>query len=206
MTTYTMISFWAGNENNDHSNAQFQVFRVVDGKTEHAGRVAKCTGSYPALSDESPEVGGSWRSFNWSECPEGQLVEVYASVKRNVGFPDQCRIVLRARNDAALRKITAKLPGAGNSTKNTVEVLGRFDVLTLDEAAAFGYQPKSIYEAQYDVEAREGFVSIDILEAQRTPLSLAIEVYEDAVTGEREYIAVPKRIRKIRTRRKPGAR
>lgn len=102
------------------------------------------------------------------QAREGLVVQVFGSRRaRWNSLLSSSNFYLRMRNGAAHRKVTMKtLQISGMSELQQVSVEGRFDVLTLPEAAVQGVTPNPLYRALFSLEKYQYLFQEEILEGE----------------------------------------
>lgn len=92
----------------------------------------------PSLSDMPQEIGGLFATANY-QLQEGVILKLYA--KKRVGWNGTMRhvvVFLRAREHAAHRCLKFRPVACNQLSMEWLGVQGRFDIITLKEAEAFG--------------------------------------------------------------------
>lgn len=145
-----LISTTTGFENFSAGSAKSYLFtvptRAAPGKEQHIGVSARSGGGIntigmPSTVPAAPgfvEETGKWTSATF-EVPDGQVLKLFA--QRSGGFGSMrimASMFIRTRRHAALRKIGTILTGHPKATYTRVWTEGRFDILTLEQAAELG--------------------------------------------------------------------
>jgi hypothetical protein len=98
----------------------------------------------------SPEINGKWTQANFS-VEHGALLKIFANVKaRHNAVPVAHSVYVRADDNADLIRLRIRLSGHSRCTHSHVQMLGRFVILTLEEAVRLGApQPNPDWARQF---------------------------------------------------------
>jgi hypothetical protein len=125
----------------------------------HIGLAAK--GVYPALRKVGMETRapagpgmrrelGEWVTASY-EVPEGMILKVFASRSGGWGgMRVMANQFIRARSDAALRRISVVLTGSEKASFARANIEGRFDVISLAEAMTQGVLVPPSFRPSFD--------------------------------------------------------
>lgn len=97
----------------------------------------------PAVPGIPEDISGRWVTASY-EVPEGTIMKVYARVKvsRWGAVSSTGSIILRAREDAPMIRVTIPLSGHDSTALKEARITGRFDLLTLKVAQGrYGFKP-----------------------------------------------------------------
>jgi hypothetical protein len=104
---------------------------------------------FEAVDGYRGEVGGTWYQQQY-EIREGELLKIFASLKKDWNsVPAIANLFVRIRANAPLMKVRVKLLGKANSKLDHGEIIGRMDVLTLQEAKDRGAIINPLYTHYY---------------------------------------------------------
>lgn len=155
----------------------------------------------PAINNVQEQIGGCWRS-NQYQIAEGEILKF--SIRRKAGWdgvPKQASIYVRVRNNAAMLSIksdTLKVPH--QSTREFVELAGRFDVIPLHEVLAAGRQVHRFGHFQSASKLVEDTFAITELEPQRVARIVVATIAVTAQDGTVKAMPVVQHRRAIRLR------
>lgn len=142
------------------------------------------------------DIVGNWttESFN---VEDGTLL-VLSTTKMNArvgNLNTPCRVVLRVRSKAPYNRVRVALLAFGRASRTEACIEGRFDVLTLAEAEALGFQPAFAQRGLYD----PAFVNRAIIVTELEPGigTTKIENREVMVDGEIRNVQVAKKRRAL---------
>lgn len=93
----------------------------------------------PAGLGMKPEIAGKWTDAVY-DVPDSVLLKLMVQRSQN-GNAKSINVLFSMREGAALRRIRIPTIVNRRSTRQTVTIEGRFDVLSLQEAALVGYAP-----------------------------------------------------------------
>lgn len=152
----TTLRTITGKENHMGGSLSVEVFLLPPREIElplwSAARMHQFNGSgltmlgigsrVPSIANTSEDIGGCWR-INQYEVADGHILKMVVK-KRASGFgnsiPKTAAIYVRARSTAAMQRITTPtLNVPHKSSRPSVEIVGRFDVVSMAEVMATGH-------------------------------------------------------------------
>lgn len=180
-----LIETCTGNENFNHSSAKVYVLHQPSrdfpaAKSVHLfvlgkGPDATVTNVSTRFVEAAPGLiddFGKWALTRF-EVPEGMILKVYGQRKMGgvtgPGRHSGAAMLLRLRNDAALRRINMPLTGDERAHFSSIHPLtGKFDILTVAQAHAFGVNVDS-FRSQMQEANVENVFAMETLEAEQAP-------------------------------------
>lgn len=200
-----MLLATTGHENFQTGSAKSYLFvtptRATPGKEMHIGIASRAGGgirqvgspqSVPAAPGMRPEMG-KWTTCNYN-IPEGTLLKLFAS--RSGGFGSmriQASLFLLARDHAAFRRVSTILTGHPKATFSRVQVEGRFDIITVDEAIRLGANVPAHFRGTFDESmTRRAF---EIVEVDREIAAAPVQHVEVVENSQGEEVEVVRRRR-----------
>jgi hypothetical protein len=200
-----LIGATTGHENFQSGSAKSYLFvtptRRFPGKEMHIGVAAKAQGAIrqtgspqtvPAAPGMRPEMG-RWTTCNY-DVPEGTLLKLFAV--RSGGFGSmrvQGSLFLMVREHAAFRRVQTILTGHPKAAYSRVNIEGRFDLLTVDQAVALGAVVPNHFRTSFE----EGMVrrAFEIIEIDREVAAPPINHVEVVENSQGEAVEVVRRRR-----------
>lgn len=160
--------------------SKFHTFFVptlaFPGKEIHigvAGRDQHCPVGlvgYPQVLPAAPgyrDELGKWTTGNY-ELPEGMVLKVFGYKKMAANsHPTSASQLIRMREGGPLQRIKMPTVGWVNAQYQTVEVTGRFDLLTVEEAAVLGVRVPPQYLPGFHPTSTERVFRYEEVEAER---------------------------------------
>lgn len=212
--TFTTLRTFTGKENHMNSSVVAEVYLMPIQEVEtplwsasrtvqHGQRVQMLGvgARVPSIHNVQEQIGGCWRS-NQYQIADGEILKF--SVRRKTGWdgvPKQASIYVKMRHGAAMLSIkadTLKVPH--QSTRDFVEVAGRFDVIQLHEVLAAGRQVHRFGHFQSAAKLVEECFDITELEPERAPRIVVQTVSVTAQDGSVKAMPVVQPRRAIRLR------
>lgn len=143
----SVLSVTTGNENIQGAMSKAYLFAIIAGKEDYisGGGTSKITAlGSPSIQDASPgkrhDVCGSWRTQSF-EVEDGVMLKYFVTAQNGFGdLGHKAQIFIRARAQGAYMKIKGALTGAAGTSRSSVELHVCGDLLTLEQAEAYGYR------------------------------------------------------------------
>jgi hypothetical protein len=172
----------------------------------HLGLAAKSPQTSPVIRQVSPfpqctpsvhgypkDIGGQMIRMTY-DIAEGEILKIFAMRRPGAGKVGvSCAQFIRVREGAALHTIAAKLLTDATVVEPFARFTGRFDLLTLEQAQAFGVviNPKFASMFLPNLVAHVMEVSID------APAIQQATIRQSAQGGATVVVSIPKRRRSI---------
>lgn len=153
----------------------------------------------PSLFNVAEAIGGSWRS-NQYEIGDGHIMKLV--IRKKVGFGGVVKTMamyFRTRSEAAMRRISVNtLRAPGQSTRNEIEVVGRFDIISLQDVLAAGRTVNRNTHYQSMPTNVQGVFTVTELEPEVKPRVVVETKVVHTQTGEAKVMPVQRPGRSIR--------
>lgn len=123
----------------------------------------------PSVLNMPSEISGLFATTTFSVA-EGTILKV--SAKRRAGLRSlmtSATLFLRIRANAAAQSIKLRPTGIPNVTFNYLEVMGAFDIISCDEAEAFGARISPVNRALAMQHNSDSLLSIETLSPESEP-------------------------------------
>lgn len=121
----------------------------------------------PSVSGYAPEIGGKMTRMTY-EVANGEILKVFGQRRAGAGklTISACQF-LRVRDTAALTEVTVRLLSDPNVTEPFAKVIGRFDLITLEEAKSLGIRALLQFEKMFHPTSVEYLFSSRIIAAEK---------------------------------------
>lgn len=177
-----LLNVMTGEETFPNASAKVHVFWTPQhnrrGKETHIGNASKepTTGvsiiQHPRAMSAAPgylDELGKWTTATY-DVPEGTLLKVF--MQRSSGFGTmivRANMFIQMRERAALRQVRARLTGDSRAQFQSAVIAGRFDVLSLDEAAALGAAVPPHFRRHFEQGMVDRACELQIMEEEISP-------------------------------------
>ncbi len=200
-----MVQVTTGDENLKQAIAKVYVFHSPTDESskelalsraakDEVGKV-KQVGSHTfigAVIGIKPQIGGQWVTTSY-DIVEGEIIKIFASKKTTwKGLLTTACLFLRIRQEAPLHKIKVKLLNSFQTKLKTADIVGRFDVLTLEEARSYGVTVMPHFESYFAPIVTSALFEVEVLEKSTAPKE-KIETTVLPAVGDAPEIVVRRR-------------
>jgi hypothetical protein len=147
----------------------------------------------PSVSGYAPEVGGKMIRMSY-EVANGEVLKVFGQRRAGAGklTMTACQF-LRVRDTAALTEVTVRLLSDPSVTEPFAKVVGRFDLISLEEAKALGVKVLPQFEKMFHQSSVEYLFATRIIDAEKAKVET---IQKD--DGSTALVTVQKRRRFIK--------
>ncbi len=147
----------------------------------------------PSVSGYAPEVGGKMIRTSY-EVANGEILKVFGQRRAGAGKLtfSACQF-LRVRDTAALVELTVRLLSDPSVVEPYAKIVGRFDLITLDEAKSLGIKVLPHFEKMFSQGVVEDLISIRIIDPEKAKVETVSK--DDGTTA---MVTVQKRRRFIK--------
>jgi hypothetical protein len=211
MAAKTTIRTRTGKENHMNSSLQVEAYLLSDRETQlplwsaskllsfGAVKMLGVGSRTPSIHNMHEDIGGCWR-YNQYEIEEGSIIKFLVRRKDGWGgVPKVASIYLKIRENAALRRVTTPtLRVPSRSTMQELEVVGRFDVVTVAEVAAMGKLIHRLDTIQGSNTIVANVFQVEIQEAEIKPKEIMQFTQVTTPSGEQKVMVTQTKTRSIK--------